>query len=161
MAVLAKVSSRFCQTFTADADRRAENTPKSLFLLFYVCLQEFALWVRLRLIKRVLCQPCGVILLDFLDTLHHPPKTPGKRPLQAPQLAACCYPRVCGGTMVIGPDGSPYWGLSPRVRGNRASGEGVCEQHGSIPACAGEPHGRFGRVRSLAPDMTGLASASG
>ena len=38
--------------------------------------------------KRVLCQPCALILLDFFDTLQPPPKTPGNRPLQAPQLAA-------------------------------------------------------------------------
>ena len=38
--------------------------------------------------KRVLCQPCGLILLGFFDTLRTPPKTPGNRPLQAGQLAA-------------------------------------------------------------------------
>ena len=43
------------------------------------------------------------------------------------------YPRVCGGT--AGRLQSPVqcWGLSPRVRGNRAS---LAQ---SIPACAGEP----------------------
>ena len=49
------------------------------------------------------------------------------------------YPRVCGGT---GPARSPCpWagGLSPRVRGNRAGGQGFDVNGGSIPACAGEP----------------------
>ena len=48
--------------------------------------------------KNVLCKPSGLKSLDFFDTLHPPPKTPGKRPLQAGQLAV--YPRVCGGTNV-------------------------------------------------------------
>ena len=38
--------------------------------------------------KRVLCKLSGLKSLDFFDTLQLPPKTPGNRPLQAPQLAA-------------------------------------------------------------------------
>ena len=42
--------------------------------------------------KSVLCQLPALISLGFLDTLHTPPKSPGKRGLQAGQLAA---PGVC------------------------------------------------------------------
>ena len=51
------------------------------------------------------------------------------------------YPRVCGGTQVaidILP-GTP--GLSPRVRGNLRRIAEASGGAGSIPACAGEPHG--------------------
>ena len=37
--------------------------------------------------KRVLCQLCGVKSLDFFDTLHPPPKSPGNTALQAGELA--------------------------------------------------------------------------
>ena len=37
--------------------------------------------------KRVLCQPRGLKSLEFLDTLHLPPKTPGNTGLQAGELA--------------------------------------------------------------------------
>ncbi len=49
------------------------------------------------------------------------------------------YPRVCGGTYG---DRTCIWlslGLSPRVRGNLVQPCQVFAQHGSIPACAGEP----------------------
>ena len=46
----------------------------------------------------LLCKLPALKSLDFFDTLQTPPKTPGNRALQALQLAACCYPRVCGGT---------------------------------------------------------------
>ena len=49
------------------------------------------------------------------------------------------YPRVCGGT-VDRVDGSAWIaGLSPRVRGNPAELVDRGVDHGSIPACAGEP----------------------
>ncbi len=53
------------------------------------------------------------------------------------------YPRVCGGTP-CGP-GRPvkHSGLSPRVRGNRQRHFDEPPNRGSIPACAGEPHGRL------------------
>ena len=52
------------------------------------------------------------------------------------------YPRVCGGTCKHSIVNRDQQGLSPRVRGNRplsVPGRGL---HGSIPACAGEPHVR-------------------
>ena len=72
--------------------------------------------------KKVLCKPSGLISLDFLDTLHPPPKTPGKRGLQAGQLAV---PRACGGTL---------WKENDQV-----------EPAGSIPARAGEPATSYSR----------------
>ena len=51
------------------------------------------------------------------------------------------YPRVCGGTSIRAPRTSRSAGLSPRVRGNRGRGAGSRREHGSIPACAGEPSG--------------------
>ena len=92
----------------------------------------------------VLCKPSGVKSLDFFDTLHPPPKTPGKRPLQAGQLAV--YPRVCGGTdheinLIRG-----HNGLSPRVRGNRSPNDRRRRSDRSIPARAGER-------RSALPDQ--------
>ena len=56
------------------------------------------------------------------------------------QLFQLVYPRVCGGTPLKShPPGCPR-GLSPRVRGNRASYDDIWKALGSIPACAGEPH---------------------
>ena len=51
------------------------------------------------------------------------------------------YPRVCGGTRIMGAQGHIVAGLSPRVRGNRPGGVGRRRRRGSIPACAGEPPG--------------------
>ena len=50
------------------------------------------------------------------------------------------YPRVCGGTINFErPDGS-FYGLSPRVRGNRITHHTRRHIPRSIPACAGEPY---------------------
>ena len=49
------------------------------------------------------------------------------------------YPRVCGGTTHYQHSGVWRPGLSPRVRGNPAGGNGQHPLAGSIPACAGEP----------------------
>ena len=49
------------------------------------------------------------------------------------------YPRVCGGTRRWRWSARCISGLSPRVRGNPAVGEGRRRRAGSIPACAGEP----------------------
>ena len=52
------------------------------------------------------------------------------------------YPRVCGGTRFIGVQRCMWSGLSPRVRGNLRRAPFWIFRPGSIPACAGEPHGR-------------------
>ena len=49
------------------------------------------------------------------------------------------YPRVCGGTPRAPRGNLTFWGLSPRVRGNRRRGDVQPALAGSIPACAGEP----------------------
>ncbi len=49
------------------------------------------------------------------------------------------YPRVCGGTLLVGLIRPVDNGLSPRVRGNRADNDVERIPQGSIPACAGEP----------------------
>ena len=49
------------------------------------------------------------------------------------------YPRACGGTHSIGRSTGNVAGLSPRVRGNRASRVDPGPVAGSIPARAGEP----------------------
>ena len=49
------------------------------------------------------------------------------------------YPRVCGGTGVVGPATFVPRGLSPRVRGNPVRHGLSGSDLGSIPACAGEP----------------------
>ena len=49
------------------------------------------------------------------------------------------YPRVCGGTAGWWVWGISLWGLSPRVRGNRAETVALRDSAWSIPACAGEP----------------------
>ena len=53
--------------------------------------------------------------------------------------SAQVYPRVCGGTKVLGSRTLLGDGLSPRVRGNRDLLHRVLHADGSIPACAGEP----------------------
>ena len=53
--------------------------------------------------------------------------------------SARVYPRVCGGTSVVGCGRGVAIGLSPRVRGNRLLRERRALQRRSIPACAGEP----------------------
>ncbi len=55
--------------------------------------------------------------------------------------AAPVYPRVCGGTTIQVFQDLPAINLSPRVRGNHAPGAVDAPGGGSIPACAGEPHG--------------------
>ncbi len=57
------------------------------------------------------------------------------------------YPRVCGGTSGRSPAHPTSPGLSPRVRGNLASGQGGDDPGGSIPACAGEPVSDEQRMR--------------
>ena len=54
------------------------------------------------------------------------------------------YPRVCGGTWTLSPIVRGRGGLSPRVRGNRRSGQWRGQSRRSIPACAGEPRGHCG-----------------
>ena len=49
------------------------------------------------------------------------------------------YPRVCGGTTPPDTSSKAIEGLSPRVRGNRASSRLCSTGLRSIPACAGEP----------------------
>ena len=56
------------------------------------------------------------------------------------------YPRVCGGTLDVAFVAASGWGLSPRVRGNRAALDRGRLRDGSIPACAGEPGGGASRV---------------
>ena len=49
------------------------------------------------------------------------------------------YPRVCGGTGIVGVKQAVEQGLSPRVRGNPSRLASSRVIKGSIPACAGEP----------------------
>ncbi len=49
------------------------------------------------------------------------------------------YPRACGGTERGDDKGRMHWGLSPRVRGNRARQARNRPRRRSIPARAGEP----------------------
>ena len=53
------------------------------------------------------------------------------------------YPRVCGGTALLAGGARSTVGLSPRVRGNPEDGNQLFHRSRSIPACAGEPHGRL------------------
>ena len=49
------------------------------------------------------------------------------------------YPRACGGTVLLLPDGRRVEGLSPRMRGNQHQRHHWPLPRGSIPAHAGEP----------------------
>ena len=49
------------------------------------------------------------------------------------------YPRVCGGTFMVGQGQVLVMGLSPRVRGNRNNMSHTHSCRRTIPACAGEP----------------------
>ena len=61
-----------------------------------------------------------------------------RRRVRAGRVAGV-YPRVCGGTGQTELRREYLWGLSPRVRGNRARVAALDAGAGSIPACAGEP----------------------
>ena len=64
-------------------------------------------------------------------------------PLLAPRSTLAVYPRVYGGTLDSKATTQARAGLSPRVRGNPLI-PGVWQLHlRSIPACTGEPFGRF------------------
>ena len=73
------------------------------------------------------------------------------------------YPRVCGGTIPNLYSTVPGVGLSPRVRGNHRGGRQGRGPQGSIPACAGEPHGGSpGAVRGrVYPRVCGGTASSG
>ena len=62
-------------------------------------------------------------------------------PARCPWWRTACqvYPRVCGGTRPTFSFSSPFFGLSPRVRGNLTNLSGQLKGERSIPACAGEP----------------------
>ena len=64
-------------------------------------------------------------------------------------LQSAVYPRVCGGTCAALSAGGNLWGLSPRVRGNLRRLPVHPHQHGSIPACAGEPSRARGRRAAI------------
>ena len=68
--------------------------------------------------------------------------------LELPALPAGVYPRVGGGTTLRAPVMIVKAGLSPRVRGNLRRRGLPARNARSIPACAGEPAGRF-RCRSV------------
>ena len=67
------------------------------------------------------------------------------------------YPRVCGGTPPARKRRVRRWGLSPRVRGNRALGIAAPAGVRSIPACAGEPttRGYWSLRRRVYPRVCG------
>ena len=75
------------------------------------------------------------------------PHLPGSIPACAGEPHGChrfqirprVYPRVCGGAPASTAAGSSDTGLSPRVRGSRVLLFRPAVDHGSIPACAGEP----------------------
>ena len=71
--------------------------------------------------------------------------------------AAKVYPRVCGGTSSRTASSPPSTGLSPRVRGNLFERIPTLLQHGSIPACAGEPLAHFlpPKARGVYPRVCG------
>ena len=72
------------------------------------------------------------------------------------------YPRVCGGTCIGWRAGKCGRGLSPRVRGNPQIANQLRTNKGSIPACAGEPLGDFGRGNhfTVYPRVCGGTSAT-
>ena len=49
------------------------------------------------------------------------------------------YPRVCGATSLVPLQAGQFWGLSPRMRGNRLNLQDNCRILGPIPAYAGQP----------------------
>ena len=73
------------------------------------------------------------------------------------------YPRVCGGTMCIPTARKTWYGLSPRVRGNRDGHLAAGQGEGSIPACAGEPRGATRNPAAVwvYPRVCGGTSATG
>ena len=71
------------------------------------------------------------------------------------------YPRECGGTVTGCSSWVRAWGLSPRVRGNRADHGQVQLWAGPIPASAGEPprrHSGSWSIRAYPRECGGTAS---
>ena len=60
-----------------------------------------------------------------------------------PAIVSRVYPRVCGGARMRMTLHAGVKGLSPRVRGSRGRVVLTGGDPGSIPACAGEPPGRW------------------
>ena len=90
----------------------------------------------------------GHISPPFIVKLHGSiPAFAGKHQRTAlPRADLEVYPRVCGGTVSNNKEQAKAYGLSPRVRENHRSRRPDALDHGSIPACAGEPwpHGAGG-----------------
>ncbi len=75
-----------------------------------------------------------------ISTMGSIPACAGEPVTSFPASSVCrVYPRVCGGTRSTLLSATNRIGLSPRVRGNRATGTQYYVDDGSIPACAGEP----------------------
>ena len=75
------------------------------------------------------------------------PACAGEPPgVRLPQARIRVYPRVCGGTTRFGRLMEESKGLSPRVRGNHRHLVTMDGRTRSIPACAGEPTCRRGRL---------------
>ena len=74
-----------------------------------------------------------------------------------PTAPMTVYPRVCGGTTGYCGTKRSARGLSPRVRGNPGWEQLGANGTGSIPACAGEPHGGspYPSVMSVYPRVCG------
>ena len=84
------------------------------------------------------------------------PRTDTGRP-----ASSWVYPRVCGEATYDIDKTDLQRGLSPRVRGSRASAAGKERTEGSIPACAGKPRcsRRPGTGRRVYPRVCGEASS--
>ena len=78
---------------------------------------------------------CGTLISGSIPACAGEPASPAQR-RPSPRV----YPRVCGGTPVTTNLEDLHTGLSPRVRGNHTDTGRPVVAHGSIPACAGEPH---------------------
>ena len=74
-----------------------------------------------------------------IDARSIPACTGEPPPIVRPVCLVMVYPRVYGGTRYQPPRGITYYGLSPRVRGNRPLRNVLRAVFGSIPACTGEP----------------------
>ena len=130
---------------------RVRDTPRPVYPrvcggTFTIGVANTVAWGLSPRVRGNLCEYCGET--DKKGSIPACAGEPTECPAQSRHREV--YPRVCGGTAVVGVTLDLYAGLSPRVRGNHSASDPIGMGEGSIPACAGEPPLVYNRPRATA-----------